>query len=144
MAPHWIELAATLQLAATMAMLGVIWVVQLCVYPRFADIDPAKFITAHQRHCTGIGIVVGPLMLTELLTAIFLVWTGTGGWLQWIALALTLAIFLITATIQAPCHRQLTQGYDETKCHSLTRGNWIRTLMWSAKALVVFALAVTA
>ena len=141
---NWIEIAEVLQLASTMAMLGVIWVVQLCVYPRFADLDPEKFITAHQRHCTGIGIVVAPLMLAELFTAAFLVWTGSGGWMQWVILLLTLAAFLSTAVIQAPCHRRLMKGFDEAKCRSLTSGNWIRTSLWSLKALVVFALAVAA
>ena len=138
----WIEIMAVLQGASTMAMLGVIWVVQLCVYPRFADLDPEKFVGAHLRHCAGIGLVVAPLMLTELFTAIFLVWAGNGGRVQWLVLALTLCTFLSTAFIQAPCHRRLMQGYDEARCRSLTCGNWIRTGLWSVKALLVFALAI--
>jgi hypothetical protein len=140
---NWVELAGVLQLVATMAMLGVIWVVQLCVYPRFADIDPEKFIGAHMRHCAGIGMVVAPLMLVELFTAVFLVWAGSGGWMQWLILILTLGNFISTALIQAPCHRQLMQGFDEAKCRLLTRSNWIRTVLWSAKALLVFSLSIT-
>jgi hypothetical protein len=138
----WIEIIAVLQVAATMAMLGVIWVVQLCVYPRFVDLDPEKFVGAHLRHCAGIGLVVAPLMLTELFTAIILVWAGSGDRVQWLVLALTLGTFLSTAFIQAPCHRRLMQGYDEAKCRSLTSGNWIRTGLWSVKALLVLALAI--
>lgn len=125
-----------------MTMLGVIWVVQLCVYPRFADLDPQKFATAHRDHCTGIGIIVLPLMLTELLTAIFLVWTDNGGWMQCMILALTLGNFLSTAFIQAPYHRRLMQGFDEARCRSLTRSNWIRTSLWSLKAILLIVLAV--
>ncbi|MDP4623587.1 MAG: hypothetical protein NWT08_00475 [Akkermansiaceae bacterium] len=139
---NWVELAGVLQLVATMAMLGVIWVVQLCVYPRFADIDPEKFIGAHTRHCAGIGMVVAPLMLIELFTAVFLVWAGSGGWVQWLILIFTLGNFISTALIQAPCHRQLMQGFDEAKCRLLTRSNWIRTVLWSAKALLVFSLTI--
>lgn len=133
---------AVVQLAATMAMLGVIWVVQLCVYPRFADLDSEKFVQAHLFYCAGIGLVVAPLMLTELLTAIFLAWTGNGGWMQWAVLALSLGTFLSTAFIQAPCHCRLMQGFDDARCRSLTSGNWIRTCLWSVKALLVFILAV--
>lgn len=138
----WIEIMTVLQLAATMAMLGVIWVVQLCVYPRFVDLDREKFAGAHLRHCAGIGCVVAPLMMTELFSAIFLVWADSGGRVQWLVLALTLGIFLSTAFIQAPCHRRLMQGFDEARCRSLTCGNWIRTGMWSVKALVVIVLAI--
>lgn len=138
---NWIEILLALQLTATMAMLGVIWVVQLCVYPRFKDIDPGKFVIAHKRHCSGIGVIVVPLMITELFTAVFLVWMGSGAWMQWIILALTLGNFLSTAMIQAPCHRQLMRGFDEARCQSLTNGNWIRTCLWSVKASFVLGLA---
>ena len=136
----WQEIAGTFQFASTLGMLGVIWVVQLCVYPRFEDLDPQKFIGAHQRHCRGIGLVVGPLMMTELVTAVFLVWVANDSWLQWAILFLTLAIFLTTAIVQAPCHDKLSQGFDQRRCQSLTQGNWLRTGLWSIKAILVMTL----
>ncbi|MFK7851677.1 MAG: hypothetical protein AB8D78_11930 [Akkermansiaceae bacterium] len=136
-----VEVVGVIQLSATMAMLGVIWVVQLCVYPRFVDIDPEKFIGAHQRHCAGIGIVVVPLMIAELLSAVVLVWPGNYGSLQWAVLILTLATWGATAFIQAPCHTRLLLGFDAEKCRSLTRGNWIRTGLWTVKGILVFVQA---
>lgn len=117
------------------------WVVQLCVYPRFMEIEPEKFVGAHLRHCAGIGIVVAPLMVAELVTAIALVWVGSGGWVQWAVLILTLGTWFSTAFIQSPCHTRLMQGFDAARCRSLTRGNWIRTGLWTVKAILVFALA---
>ncbi|WP_411827491.1 hypothetical protein [Luteolibacter sp. AS25] len=139
---NWTETGGVIQLAATMGMTGAIWVVQLCVYPRFEEIDPGKFIGAHFRHCAGIGMVVVPLMLAELFTAIFLVWVGSGGWLQWLILGLTVGTFISTALIQAPCHKRLARGFDGMECRSLTRGNWIRTGLWSVKAILVLAVMV--
>lgn len=137
---NYIEQAEAIQLAATMAMVGVIWVVQLCVYPRFMDIQPDKFVRAHFRHSFWIGVIVAPLMLTELLAAVFLVWAGYGGTVQWVVLALTLCTWISTALIQAPCHSRLMQGYDDAKCRFLIRSNWIRTVLWSVKGMLVFAL----
>jgi hypothetical protein len=130
-----------MQLASTMAMVGAIWVVQLCVYPRFMEIDPEKFVGAHLRHCAGIGIVVAPLMVAEFVTAAFLVWAGSGGWVQWVVLGLTVGTWVSTAFIQAPCHTRLMRGFDAGVCRSLTRSNWIRTGLWSVKAILVFVLA---
>ncbi|MCE2960112.1 MAG: hypothetical protein ACK46A_11960 [Akkermansiaceae bacterium] len=137
---NYIELAEAIQLAATMAMVGVIWVVQLCVYPRFLDIQPDKFVRAHFRHSFCIGVIVAPLMLTELVAAVFLVWAGYGGMVQWVILALTLGNLISTALIQAPCHTRLMQGFDAEKCSFLIRSNWIRTVLWSVKGILVFAL----
>ena len=141
---NWTEIAGRTQLAATMGMLGVIWVIQLCVYPRFEDLAPDRFPAAHSRHCAGIGLVVAPLMGAELFAALYLVWAGWGGSAQWAALVLTAGTWLSTAMIQAPCHRRLMQGYDQAQCRSLTQGNWIRTVLWSAKAVLVFVLCVAA
>ena len=138
---NWIHLAELAQLSATMAMAGVIWVVQLCIYPRFADLAADKFVRAHQRHCIGIGILVVPLMGFELLTAVFLVFKGWGGAAQWCVLALTLGTWGSTALIQAPCHARLMKGYEETCCVALTHGNWIRTTLWTIKGILVFAFA---
>jgi Na+/proline symporter len=137
---NYIDLAEAMQLAVTMAMVGAIWVVQLCVYPRFMDIDPDRFVRAHLRHSFGIGLIVAPLMVTEFVAAIFLVWAGYGGFLQWVVLALTLGNLISTALIQAPCHTRLMKGYDEFNCRFLIRSNWQRTVLWSVKGILVFAL----
>ena len=135
------EVAAVMQLAVTMAMVGAIWVVQHCVYPRFMEIDPEKFVGAHLRHSVGIGLIVAPLMVVELVAAVFLVWAGFGGMVQWIVLALTLSTWLSTFLIQAPCHTHLMRGFDAAKCRFLTRSNWLRTGLWSVKGILVFVLA---
>jgi hypothetical protein len=137
---NYIELAEAIQLASTMAMVGVIWVVQLCVYPRFLDIQPDKFVRAHFRHSFRIGVIVAPLMVTELVAAVFLVWAGYGAFVQWVVLALTVGNLISTAIIQAPCHTRLMQGFDAEKCRFLIRSNWIRTVLWSVKGILVFAL----
>ncbi len=133
-----IEVIVAVQLAAAMGMLGAIWVVQLCVYPRFSEIDPDKFISAHLRHCAGIAFVVVPLMIAELITASVLVWLNSHGVVQWTILVLTLGTWVSTALIQAPCHTRLMRGFDAKTCGSLTRGNWIRTALWTVKAIFVF------
>ena len=53
-------------------MVGVIWIVQLILYPAFADIGPENFKSFHTRHSNRISFIVGPVMFIDLLTAIIL------------------------------------------------------------------------
>jgi hypothetical protein len=65
------EFLFLLQLAATLAMTGLIWFVQLVHYPLFGRVGPADFaqyLLSHQHRTT---LIVAPLMLGEAGTAVF-------------------------------------------------------------------------
>ena len=64
----WTRPLLTVHLTATAAMLGVIWVVQLIVYPQFLDIRAEEFVGFHARYTDQILWIVGPLMLAELIS----------------------------------------------------------------------------
>lgn len=57
------------QVASTWAMVGVIWLVQLCQYPLFGAVGPASFPGFHAGHGRRISLVVVPSMLLELGSA---------------------------------------------------------------------------
>lgn len=63
--------------AATWALIGLIWTIQLVHYPLFAQVGRHTFKAYHHRHTTQITWVVAPLMLMELITAAWLVMTGS-------------------------------------------------------------------
>lgn len=135
-------------LAATWAMTALIWVIQLVHYPIFDSIDPGEdnqgWIQFANRHTSSISIVVGPLMLAEGLTGLWLAVTppaGTSRALPIIALGLMAVAYGVTAFVSAPIHGQMSQRFDAQLHHRLVTTNWIRTAAWTARACVIFALA---
>jgi hypothetical protein len=133
---------AALHAAATWAMVGIIWFVQLAHYPLFDRVGNGAFHTYHAGHMPRTAVVVAPLMLTELGTAVALVWTtapGTGGPAR-LGLALLALVWLSTALLQVPAHRALERGFDAPAHRRLVATNWIRTLAWSARGAVALLL----
>lgn len=136
-------LVALVHAAATLAMAGVIWVVQRVVYPQFERASREAFAEFCREHQRRILPVVGPLMVVEGLTASWLVFAAPPG--PAIALAavgwlLLGAIWISTALVQAPLHRRLLRGYDRAAVERLVRSNRLRTAAWSARGLVALAL----
>ena len=122
-----------LHAAATLAMTGVIWFVQLVHYPllRFAAADDfERFAAAYQRRTTW---VVLPLMSAEVATAIWIFVAGPEG-------SRALAAWGLALLAQVPLHRRLARGFDERAGGRLVGSNWLRTAAWSARAVVALAM----
>ena len=138
------KILLALNLAATFYLTGVIWIVQFVQYPFFADIDPQKFTRYHDDYRFWITPVVAPPMIVELLTAILLVFyapAAIGSKLLWLALALTLLVWASTFFVQVPLHERLAGGFDAETHAALVRTNWIRTVLWSLRAVLVLYFA---
>jgi hypothetical protein len=138
-------------LGSTWAMTGLIWVIQLVHYPIFDSIDPGVddrgWTDFANRHTRTISIVVGPLMLAEGITGLWLVASpppGTGRLLPLIALALLAIADGVTAFVSAPIHGRMSQRFDARLHARLVSTNWIRTAAWSARAVMLTVLAYTA
>ncbi len=130
-----------LQVAATWFMVGLIWTIQVVHYPLFARVGQEQFAEYSRRHQFLITWIVGPAMVVELLTAVILALypptPDTGLWL-WTGVILLLVIWVSTALIQAPQHGRLaTGGQDRKRIRSLVTWNWIRTIAWSARGVLV-------
>lgn len=126
------------QVATTWAMTGIIWFVQLVQYPSFARVDADVFAEFHAHHSSAISIIVGPLMILEALSAVALLRTeGVPTWQAWQGIALVGVIWGSTFFLQVPAHTRLGSGFDEATWQFLVRTNWIRTIAWSARAILV-------
>ncbi|QNE41499.1 hypothetical protein F1C16_18990 [Hymenobacter sp. NBH84] len=122
--------------ALTAYLTGVIWTVQLVVYPAFAEVAPERFAAFHQRHSTRISWVVLAPMVAELGLALWLAWQGraTLGAAGWVGLALVVAIWAATFFVSVPFHNRLGQhGYDYVAIDGLIRTNWLRTVLWTVR-----------
>ena len=125
--------------ASTWALVGLIWTIHAVHYPLFASVG-SGFRAYRESHMQRISLVVGPLMLVELLTAIAL-WlsppAGIDGRVWIVGLALLSVAWLETALFAVPQHGRLEQGFDESTHRALMAGNLVRTLAWTARGVLV-------
>ena len=122
------------------AMFGVIWIVQLVVYPAFNHIRPDDFPERHKNHVHRISPVVIPLMLAELISCLWLLFLpGEASPLQPAISICAATAWLSTFLIQVPLHRRMENTFDIRLIQKLIATNWIRTAAWSAKAVLLIA-----
>lgn len=134
----------TVHLVATLAMAGLILFVQVVHYPLMARVGPEVFREYEGAHTLRTGIVVMPLMIVELATALWLAGLPPAAGLRPAALlgaGLVLLIWLSTAGLQVPAHRALSRGWDEGAHRRLVRSNWIRTVAWWVRVPLAVLLA---
>jgi hypothetical protein len=129
-----------LHAAATWAMTGLIWFVQLVHYPSYRDMAEKGFTGFQTRSTARTGFIVGPLIFTELGTAACLLWKPPSGiglpWL-WLGAALIAVNLASTLLVQVPLHVRLREKHDVLLVERLIRANWVRTLAWSIRAVLV-------
>jgi hypothetical protein len=108
-------------------------------YPSFLDIEASNFQRFHQKHIIRTGFVVIPAMLTELASSVILTFYYTDlPLVNSLGLGFVVAIWLSTFLLQAPAHNKLQKNFDRTLVLKLIRTNWIRTVLWTLKALLSF------
>ena len=127
-------------------MTGLIWFVQLVHYPLMARVGSANYAAYQQLHQRYTTLAVGPAMLIELVTAIWLAIfrpADVTAWLAWLGLSLVVLIWLSTAILQVPCHRRLEAGFEPNTHRKLVQTNWLRTVLWSARGVIAMVILAT-
>ena len=136
-------LLPVVHLVAVGYLTGLVWVVQLVVYPGFRTVGPtASWPAFHAAHGRSMALAVG------------LPWAVQGGtlaallvhrpprvplWLVLAAGALGLVTVLVTLFSSVPLHGRL-QPYDAALADRLLATNWLRTAAWSAGLLLAAAM----
>ncbi len=114
-------------------MLGVIWVIQILVYPNFLLVGRDDFQRLHRLHTNRITWIVAPIMLVELVS---------GAWLFYLYqtplflgnLISVMCVWALTAFVNVPTHNNLRFELEASK-KKLVRRNWPRTLIWTLRSL---------
>ena len=128
------------QVGSTMAMLGIVWFAQIVHYPLFAKVDPDSFVKYQDFNLRRTVLIVIPLQMLEMGTALLLVWKTPAGLLPlqvWSNLILIILIWCSTAFLQVPRQYRLTRGFDAKGINFLIETNWIRTIGWSLRSVIV-------
>ena len=127
-------------------MVGVIWVVQVVVYPAFLHVPPAGFRAYERNHQRRMSMVLAVFAPAELITAL-LVFVAPGDvprWLPFVAGAVLAGLWISTGAYYAPLHGRLAEGYDEDRIRVLIRTNWARTAGWTTRGILAAAMLVLA
>ncbi|MGF1471552.1 MAG: hypothetical protein ACFB50_07410 [Rubrobacteraceae bacterium] len=141
------ELLLLVQLATTLFMVGLIWFVQVVHYPLFDRVGRSGFQAYSEAHSRLTTRVVGPPMLLEAFTAgalIFIRPAAVPAFLVWVGAGLLALVWLSTIYLQVPHHSRLGLGFDANAHGGLVLSNWVRTVAWSGRALVVLWMAALA
>ena len=121
-------------------MTGVIWFVQIVHYPLFRFVGRDSFEQFSITHSGYASYVVTVPMLVELVSSVIL--------LKWypenlsynffiFGFILVLLIWMSTFLMQVPAHRSLSNGYDYKSINHLVKSNWIRTILWSIRSVLM-------
>jgi len=122
----------------TSIMTGVIWVIQIVHYPSFHFIEKELYTAFQKFHMNKISIIVIPIMLAELITGmmLFLDKSSKSPFLI-ISFVILVLIWLITGVFFSKAHNELIAGYQELVINQLVAMNWIRTLLWTLRLLLL-------
>lgn len=131
---------AIVQLIITWIMTGIMWFSQIIHYPLYMKIREG-FIEYERSYIRRSAILLGPLILIEALTAIILIGMAKEGILIKLAgvnLILLILIWLSTFLFQTTQHQKLSIRFSKKILQGLIHFNWVRTILWTAKGVVMF------
>lgn len=137
---HLPTLVLLIHCATTLFMTGVIWFVQVVHYPLFSRVGNDSFKDYEALHTSLTTTVVMLPMVVELLTALWLCWERPDAVsvLEAVLGAAMLGIiWFSTMFIQVPKHTLLSAGFNAAVHHSLVTTNWLRTVLWSLRSVLV-------
>jgi len=123
---------------STVFMTGVSWFVQIVHYPLFREIPIAEF-TKYERKNFVTAYVTVPVMVAELLSGVYLFFESYST-LFLINMVLLAVIEISTVVFQIPIQLKLSKNASLALMSKLVKTNWIRTICWSARSIVLAVL----
>ena len=124
-------------LVAVSWLAGLVWVVQLVVYPGFLLVGPtAAWPAFHDAHGRAMALaVVVPWAVQGATLAVLLLDRPPGVPVALVLLAAALGVVTVAVTgvSSVPLHGRL-QPYDPELARRLLATNWLRTAAWTAAA----------
>ncbi len=122
--------------AATWSLVGLIWTIQCVHYPLFGEVGIEKFPQYHRQHTRLITWIVAPLMAVELISAL-MIGMAHHSFVFRCSLVFLGVNWLSTGCIQIPLHNRLATGFEPRTHARLVFSNWLRTLAWSIRGVLL-------
>lgn len=128
-------------LTVTAVMTGLIWTIQLVHYPFFHRLEKDNYNIHMDEHRKKISFIVLPVMLIELATSVGLVLMKSSFRSAFIiGLIMLIIIWISTGLLQVPSHSKLASGYSKTEVNKLVKYNWIRTILWTGRLILMLLI----
>ena len=124
-------------------MVGILWFTQLVHYPLYVKIKEG-FVEYERSHVKRTAFLIGPIMLAEAMTAVWLISLVPEGTLLRLAatnLIVLILIWLSTFLFQTVQHQKLSIRFSKRILAGLITSNWIRTFLWTVKGGIVAAIS---
>ena len=122
---------------SNVALFGLIWTIQLVHYPGFKYVDRQEFTAFTMMHTYKVTFFVAPLMLLEFSAALTLMVMGWFSVLPVLFFIIILMVWASTFLMSVPYHQRLARGKDEAVIDKLIQTNWIRTILWTVKLVLL-------
>lgn len=133
-----------LNLCLSAFLTGLIWVIQLVHYPLFLKVGKSQFREYEKSHRKRISVLAMPAMVVDMaLSGLLIFTTYYDIYREYILLAfvLNLLAFLSTILFFSRLHSHLAKGYNANLISKLVSINMIRTLIWTARTVVLVLLS---
>ena len=127
----------------TCFMTGLIWFVQIVHYPLFNRVAKSSFNDYHKMHVMFTGRVVIFPMLLELIAGFHLLYYNLNTqflFLSIINVGILIGIWMSTFCFQVPAHNRLAIQFSTKDYYFLLKTNWIRTILWTLKSILLLYL----
>lgn len=124
-----------IHLVCCFLMTGIIWLVQVILYPNFFLVGENEFSAVHRFHTQRITWLVAPLMSLELFTGAWLYLNSPNSFFFWNLVSIV-SLWLLTAFVNVPTHNRLKYDSRISKKNLVYR-NWPRTLIWTVRSLAL-------
>ena len=144
MNPTWL----LLQLAVTAALTGLCWTVQFAVYGHFSHLltalGAAPFRAYHAAYVRSMGLVAGPLMVTEAGLAAWACLAAPSSLANWAGATAVILIWALTFGFLVPVHNRLQAAPAPADLTRLNRLNRVRTALWAGRLGLLLAVTPSA
>lgn len=129
-------MTSEIELAVSCCLMALIWVIQIVHYPSFRFISEQRFPEFERFHTQRISFLVIPLMLLELASTTMSLLNNLN-FVNITSMVLVLTVWVSTFSLSVPCHRTLNHGKNDEVIEKLILTNWIRTVAWTAKCVLL-------
>ena len=101
-----------IRLNIDIAIVMVIWIVQLIIYPAFHNINQYTFLSWHHNYMGKISLLIAPLMITQAIIIIDQC-IKRGNIYTYLSLFFMILVWTTTFFYSVPCHNKLQSiGYN--------------------------------
>lgn len=119
-----------IQLLIDFGLVVLILMVQFTIYPSFLYFERDDLHRWHHKYTGQIALVVAPLMIIQLILALFFMFENMY-YATVVTAILTIAAWVSTFVHFVPIHGRITDNtHGEEDLVTLVQRNWLRVVIW--------------